>query len=172
LVVTAYTFHIVDLGVELGVSTDYILGLFVPTAAVSVVSGFAMAWLTDQSFVRIKYLLCVMALSSMLCFATLAVGTYPAISWLHIVSLGVSWGCFGSLSSIVYPRFFGRQHLGEISGLFMSTIVVASAIGPFLFSMGAAYLGEYRTGFAFGAVVAGMVAVASLRADNPQRREA
>lgn len=170
LVVTAYAFHIMEIGAELGVSTDYVLGLFVPAAAVSVVSGFVMAWLTDQSFVRIKYLLCVMAVSSMLGFIALAAGTYPTISWLHILGLGISGGCFGSLSSIVYPRFFGRAHLGAISGLFMTVIVLASAVGPFLFSLAAEWLGAYRAGFAFAAVVAGLVAVAALRADNPQRR--
>ncbi len=169
LVVTAYAFHIIEVGAELGVSTDYVLGLFVPSAAVSVVSGFVMAWLTDQSFVRIKYLLCVMAVSSMLGFIALAMGTYPSISWLHILGLGISGGCFGSLSSIVYPRFFGREHLGAISGLFMTVIVLASAIGPFLFSLAAEWLGAYRAGFSFAAVVAGIVAVAALRADNPQR---
>jgi MFS family permease len=142
-----------------------------PSAAVAVCSGFLMAWLTDQSFVRIKYLLCVMALSSMLGFIALAFGDYPSISWLHILGLGISGGCFGSLSSIVYPRFFGRQHLGAISGLFMTVIVVASAVGPFLFSLAASFLGAYRAGFGFAAAVAGLLAVASLRADNPQRRE-
>ena len=101
-----------------------------------------------------------------------AMGTYPAISWLHILGLGISGGCFGSLSSIVYPRFFGRGHLGAISGLFMTVIVLASAIGPFLFSLAADLLGAYRAGFGFAAVAAGIVAVAALRADNPQRREA
>lgn len=43
-------------------------GLFVPAAVVSVVSGFIMAWLTDQSFVRIKYLLYIMALSCLFGF--------------------------------------------------------------------------------------------------------
>jgi MFS family permease len=172
LVVTAYAFHIIEIGGELDVSTDYILGLFMPAAAVAVGSGFLMAWLTDQSFVRIKYLLCAMALSSMLGFLALAFGEYPSISWLHILGLGISGGCFGSLSSIVYPRFFGREHLGAISGLFMTVIVIASAVGPFLFSLAASFLGEYRDGFGFAAVVAGLVAVASLRADNPQRRMA
>ncbi|MGZ0657408.1 MFS transporter [Coraliomargarita sp. W4R53] len=171
LAVTAYAFHVIDVGAELGVSTDYVLGLFVPLAGVAVVSGFAIAWLTDQSFVRIKYLLCVMAVSSMLGFIALAVGDYPSISWLHIIGLGIAGGCFGSLSSIVYPRFFGRQHLGAISGLFMTVIVVSSAVGPFLFSMADAYLGGYRAGFAFAAIAAGVIAVASLRADNPQLRE-
>jgi MFS family permease len=172
LAITAYAFHVIAIGAELGVSTNYILGLFMPSAVVSVVSGFAIAWLTDQPFVRIKYLLCVMALSSMLFFIALAVGDYPAISWLHILGQGVAGGCFGGLSSIVYPRFFGRQHLGAISGLFMTVIVISSAVGPFLFSMAEAYLGAYRAGFAFAAVIAGLIGAASLRADNPQRREA
>jgi MFS family permease len=172
LVVTAYAFHIIEIGSELSVSTDYVLGLFMPSAAVAVCSGFMIAWLTDQSFVRIKYLLCVMALSSMLGFIALAFGTYPSISWLHVLGFGISGGCFGSLSSIVYPRFFGRQHLGAISGLFMTVIVVASAVGPFLFSLAASFFGAYRAGFVYAAAVAGLLALASLRADNPQRRNA
>jgi MFS family permease len=61
--------------------------------------------------------------------------------------------------------------LGEISGLFMTVIMLASAVGPFLFSLAAAWLGSYRSGFGFAAVVAGIVAVAALRADNPQRQK-
>lgn len=171
LVVTAYAFHIIAIGVELGVSTNYILGLFMPAALVSVVSGFIIAWLTDQPFMRIKYLLCMMAVSAMLGYIALAMGEYPAISWLHIIGLGIASGSFGGLSSIVYPRFFGRQHLGAISGLFMTVIVLASAVGPFLFSLAELYLGAYRAGFGIAALVAGMIAVVALRADNPQRRE-
>ncbi|MDQ8193244.1 MFS transporter [Coraliomargarita sp. SDUM461004] len=172
LVITAYAFHIIAIGAELGVSTNYILGLFMPSAVVGVISGFAIAWLTDQAFVRIKYLLCVMAISAMLGYIALAMGAYPSISWLHILGLGVAGGCFGGLSSIVYPRFFGRAHLGAISGLFMTVIVVASAVGPFLFSLAELFLGAYRAGFGFAAIVSGVIAVAALRADNPQRREA
>lgn len=171
LVITAYAFHIIAVGEELGVSTDYILRLFMPAAMVAVASGFGIAWLTDHPFVRIKYLLCVMAASAMLGFIALATGDYPSISWLHILGQGVAGGCFGGLSSIVYPRFFGRQHLGAISGLFMTVIVMASAVGPFLFSLVELYLGAYRAGFAFAAIAAGAIAVAALRADNPQRRE-
>jgi MFS family permease len=170
LTITAYAFHVIAVGKELSVSTDYILGLFIPTAFVSVVAGFLMAWLTDQSFVRIKYLLCIMAVSSALGFSSLAIGAYPSISPLHIIGFGISGGCFGSLSSIVYPRFFGRQHLGAISGLFMTVIVLASAVGPFLLSSAEVYMGSYRSGFAWTAVAAGILAICSLRADNPQRR--
>jgi|GEM_PF-2004380 multisubunit Na+/H+ antiporter MnhB subunit len=53
----------------------------------------------------------------------------------------------------------------------MTTVVVSSAMGPFLFSLAEVYLGGYRADFAFSALAAGAIAFVSLRADNPQRRK-
>ena len=170
LAITGYAFHVLAISAELGVSSNYILGLFIPSAVVSVIFGFVIAWLTDLPTIRIKYLVCVMALSSLLGFGALAGGDYPQVSWLQVLGFGISGGCFGGLSSVVWPRFFGRQHLGAISGLFMTVIVLASAVGPFLLSAAELFIGSYRAGFIFAALLAAVLGVASLRADNPQRR--
>jgi len=170
LVTTAYTFHILDISSELEVSDNFILKLFVPCAMVSVFSGFAISWMTDLSFIRIKYLLCLMGVAGTLSYGCIGYGTYPEMAWLHVLAYGVSGGCFAGLSIIIWPRFFGRQHLGAISGLFMTTVVVASAVGPFFFSMAEAFLGAYRYAFIVSAAVAAVLAVASLWADNPQRK--
>ena len=170
LAITAYAFHVLAISAELGVSSNYILGLFMPIAVVSVISGFVIAWLTDLPTIRIKYLLCLMALSALFGFGALALGDYPRVSWLQVLGFGVGGGCFGGLSSVVWPRFFGRAHLGAISGLFMTVLVLASAVGPFLMSTAELLLGSYRAGFIFVALLAAVFAVAALRADNPQRR--
>ncbi len=170
LTVTAYTFHVLAIAEELGLTADYLLKLFVPTAVVSVLAGFLLSWLTDLSFVRIKYLLMVMALSSAVAYGCVGFGAYPAIGWLHILSYGIAGGCFMSLASIVWPRFFGRAHLGAISGLFLSVNVIASALGPFLFNLGEMLYGAYRYGFIVCSVVAALLAVGALWADNPQRK--
>lgn len=170
MAVTAYAFHVLAISAELGVPSNYILGLFMPIAVVSVISGFAVAWLSDLPTIRIKYLLCVMAVCSLLGFGALAGGEYPQISWLQVLGFGICGGCFGGLSSVVWPRFYGREHLGAISGLFMTVIVLASAVGPFLLSAAELYLGSYRVGFIFVAMLAAVIAIVSLRADNPQRR--
>jgi MFS family permease len=170
LVITAFTFHILAIGHELGVSDDFILKLFIPGAVVAIVSGFAISWATDLSFIRIKYLLSLMGVAGALAYGCVGFGSYPEIAWLHVLGFGVSAGCFSGLSIIIWPRFFGRQHLGAISGLFMTTVVVASAVGPFLFSLAEAFLGGYRYGFMASAVLAAALAVASLWADNPQRK--
>lgn len=169
LVITAYTFHILAIGQELGVTDDFILKLFMPCAVVSILSGFVISWVTDLSFVRIKYLLCVMGLAAALAYGCVGFGAYPETAWLHVLGFGVSSGCFGGLSIIIWPRFFGRRHLGAISGYFMTSVVVASAIGPFLFNMAESLFGNYRIAFVVSAGVATALAVAALWADNPQR---
>jgi MFS family permease len=170
LVITAYSFHILAIGEELGVSDDFILKLFVPGAGVAIISGFFISWITDLSFVRIKYLLSLMGVAGVLAYGCLGFGTYPEVAWLHVLGFGVSAGCFSGLSIIIWPRFFGRQHLGAISGLFMTSVVIGSAVGPFLFSLAEAFLGAYRYAFIASAVVAGLLAVTALWADNPQRK--
>ena len=53
-----------------------------------------------------------------------------------VAGFGTCGGIWGALSNLAYIRFFGRQHLGQISGLSMSLVVFGSAIGPALFSLG------------------------------------
>ncbi len=48
------------------------------------------------------------------------------IAWMlvtAVVSLGISGGCFGTLSTVVLPRFFGRAHLGAIARMQMMAVV-------------------------------------------------
>lgn len=170
LTVTAYTFHVLAIAEELAVETDYLLMLFIPTAVVSVLAGFVLSWLTDLPFVRIKYLLMVMSVANAVAYGCVGFGAYPAFGWLHILSYGISGGCFMSLVSIVWPRFYGRAHLGAISGLFLSVNVIASALGPFLFNLGERLFGAYRYGFIVCCGVSVILAVGALWADNPQRR--
>ena len=56
---------------------------------------------------------------------------------------GVGGGLWGVLSNLSYIRFFGPNHLGEISGFSASLTVFASAIGPAAFSLGFDYFGSY-----------------------------
>ncbi len=54
---------------------------------------------------------------------------------LAVVGLGISGGCFGTLSTVTMLRYFGRLHLGAIAGVEMMTLVMASAVGPSLLAV-------------------------------------
>ncbi len=168
LVATGYAFHILAIGAELGVSTEFILGLFLPMAGVSVASSLILGWLADRT--RLKYLLSLMAAACMVAYAALALGEFPQHAGFLVAGFGVAGGCFGTISSVVWPRFYGRRHVGAVSGLFMTVIVLASAVGPIFFSLAERYFGAYRGGFALATVAGAVLLVGSLRADNPQRR--
>jgi cyanate permease len=63
--------------------------------------------------------------------------------WLLACGFGTGGGLWGLISNLAFIRFFGKLHLGEISGLNTSLTVFASAIGPAMFSLGVDYFGTY-----------------------------
>ena len=142
LVMTAITFHMASLGAEAGLDRTAAYALFIPMAFLSVTSNTIGGWLSDR--IQLKWILGFM----MIMLATGIVGLATLETSLghnlFIFGLGLSGGLFATLTTVPFPRFFGRTHLGAISGLNMSIMVFASALGPFLFSMGHDYLGSYR----------------------------
>eukprot|EP00301_Raphidiophrys_heterophryoidea_P019284 c4244_g1_i1.p1 GENE.c4244_g1_i1~~c4244_g1_i1.p1 ORF type:complete len:280 (-),score=88.76 c4244_g1_i1:483-1199(-) len=64
--------------------------------------------------------------------------------------------------AVVYAQYFGRAHLGAISGLGFSVIVIGSATGPFPLALGRDVLGNYTTPCLLLAVVPLVFAVAVL----------
>ena len=168
LVITAYTFHIVSIGEDSGLSKDLILSLFFPIAGVGLILSFVCGWIADRT--RVKFVLVLLN-------AGLMIGTAGMLQMhtltgriLVILGLGVAGGAFQTALGVVWPRFYGRRHLGAISGFNMSTIVISSAAGPFLFSLSREYLGEYHIAFGFCSLTAACLAASAFFADNPQQK--
>ncbi len=167
---TAYTFHVVSIGASIGMARAEILQLFLLAAVFSVTANLACGWLS--AITRVKYLLVVMN-AMILVFTLGPVVADPVVSKVMIViGMGVSSGLWSNLSGVVFPRFFGRAHLGAITGVFMSIIVYGSALGPYFFSVMEAWLGDYRWAFLISAAIPVVLMIAATRADNPQRQEA
>ena len=81
---------------------------------------------------------------------------------------GLVSGLYNVLMAVTWPRFYGRENLGKITGFVMAIIVFASALGPTLFSLSATKLGSYSYAI-FGLVVIVVVfTIFSFRANNPQ----
>lgn len=148
---TAITFHIVDLGAELGLTDDEIVRIFVPLAFVSVPITLLTGWLLDRA--TPLFIAAAMALAQLV--------MYPAVSFLDtrwgvvlaIVTWGGAQGCFSALTSAAIPKVFGRRHLGAIAGVQMSAMVVASAIGPALFALVQSLTGGYRPALLISMVI-------------------
>ncbi|MBN1511420.1 MAG: MFS transporter [Phycisphaerae bacterium] len=166
LIVTALAFHIASLGEEAGLDRKQAYSVFLPMAAFGVVSNLFAGWLSDR--VRLKWLLAAMLLMQ-------AVGTFGLSEFGHfrgrallVIGYGIGGGLFATIATVTWPRFFGREHLGAISGVNMSVMVFASAIGPVWFSAGQTLSGGYHAIILASLLMPAALVFLSLRAENPQ----
>ncbi|MEO1622148.1 MAG: MFS transporter [Cyanobacteria bacterium J06632_3] len=159
LSVTGITFNIVSIGEEMGVAEVDMVRIFVPIAVVSTAVGYGVGLACDR--IRIQYIFMFMMTFQSIGIAALANLSIPWMIVPTVVGLGISGGCFGTLSSVVLPKFFGRAHLGAISGVQMMAIVIASALGPSWLANSKSLTGSYIGGLyaccLFAPVVIGLM---------------
>ncbi|MDA7602109.1 MFS transporter [Gammaproteobacteria bacterium] len=138
---TAIVFHIISIFEEVGKGKTEAFSYFIPAAIFSTTSNLLASWAADK--IHLKPILIIMLVSFCL-------GSLGFINlqnnwgfWMLAFGFGVGGGLWGVLSNLSYIRFFGPNHLGEISGFSASLTVFASAIGPAAFSLGFDYFGSY-----------------------------
>lgn len=166
LAITGITFHIVDLGAEVGLTKAEAVALFIPMALVSTVMGSLLGLAADR--IRLQFLFMGMMTALGIGIASMANLDVVALRGFAIAGLGSSGGCFGTLSAVALPRLFGRTHLGAISGVQMMSIVFASAVGPSWMAFSKDYLGSYQMGLYSFCIFPPIILLLNLVAPNPQ----
>lgn len=156
LTITGITFHIVDLGASVGLPQKQTVAIFLPIAIVSMLTGYIIGTISDRAKLRMLFI-------GMMIFEAIGIAGMThldsgVLRIFAIVGLGISGGCFGTLSAVSLPRYFGRQHLGAISGVQMMTLVIASAIGPSLLAIFNTIFASYRYGlYLFAGIPLGII---------------
>jgi OFA family oxalate/formate antiporter-like MFS transporter len=168
LIITAMTFHIVSLGKEVGLSRPEAYSVFLPMSFFSIGANFLGGWVSDR--IKLKWLLIVM-------MAAQAIGTTGLMSFgepigrgMLTVGYGVAGGLFGTIVTVTWPRFFGRKHLGAISGLNLCIMMFASAMGPVVFSLAQNVTGSYLAVELLCWFMPLAIIFAGLKAENPQEK--
>lgn len=167
LFVTAITFHIVSIFNEAGYDQTMAISIFLPASFIAVSINFIGGWLSD--YIRLKYLLMVNMLGLVLAsWSLIQLESQEWAYWGLIIGNGIISGIFSVVNTVTWPRFFGTKHLGGISGYAMSWTVIASAVGPHLFSSALKYTGVYTTGIAICMSAACILFIMAIRANNVQ----
>jgi MFS family permease len=84
--------------------------------------------------------------------------------------MGLGGGLVMVLFFSVWPRLFGRRHLGRIQGAAQAMTVVASAVGPLLLAWCVEWTGSYAMMFRILAGVIAAVAAAAVVAPLPPKQ--
>ncbi len=167
LYITAFTFHIISIFELAGYSEEVAIRIFQPGSIIAVVTTLIASSVSDH--IQLKYLLYVKGIGA--CTAILGViflAQWDIAYYMIILGNGVMGGLFSVLVTVTWPRYYGRDHLGAVSGQAMMIMVFASAFGPILFSSSLTYFGTYGVGAWACLAVYGALTLAATKANNPQ----
>ncbi|HKL31506.1 MAG TPA: MFS transporter [Tangfeifania sp.] len=166
LYITGFTFHLVSIFDSVDMDRDKALAVFIPVSFISVGLSFFGGWISDR--IHLKYLLYLVLAGELIALFSLANLNDGIFYYGFILGHGITSGMQNVLMTVTWPRFFGRKHLGSITGFMMSLIVFSSALGPVLFSFSFTKLGSYGYAvFILIALVAGLFILAH-KGNNPQ----
>lgn len=148
-----------------GFGPDVYYRTLIVTALSALVGNFLGGWLAAS--IRLGYLLA----ASQLVLAAGLVALPHIATQVHALMWAIAMGLGGGLVMVlffsVWPRAFGRRHLGRIQGSAQALTVLASAIGPVLLAWCVAVTGSYDSMFRVLAGVVAAVAVSALTVRLP-----
>ena len=157
---TGLTFHIFSIFRDSGLSSTVAASVFIPIAATGAVVQLVGGLLMDRVSVRI-----LLALSLFL--QTIGLIMAPFLSSVQLAyTFGLMMGVRGGLQliigNVVWAKYFGRLHLGSITGVAATISVGSSALGPMPFGIARDLMGSYTTILIGIAILPLLLALATL----------
>jgi MFS family permease len=147
-----------------GFSAQTYYQTLVVTAMTALAGNFLGGWLATR--VQLARLMAI----SLFVLAAGLVALPHVSTQRHVMIWATAMGLGGGLVMVlfftVWPRVFGRRHLGRIQGAAQALTVLASALGPLLLAWCVEWTGSYAMMFRTLAVVIAAVACAALVAPS------
>jgi len=165
LAMTAFTFHVVSIFVESGLSRSQAVNIFLPASLVAVISQFIGSWISD--YIPLRFIALVQSIGALLIGTGVLLLSSSAGPVIVVLGLGFTQGMMGITSNITWPRFFGLRNLGAISGYAMAWTVAGSAVGPYFFSVSLDLFGSYSLAALITLISGGILAFGALFVHRP-----
>ena len=167
-IMTAIAFHMTSIGGEFGLDRDQSFAVFRIIAVASAFVVFAGGWISD--YIRLKWILLTMIFGQMVMALGLLDFADNFGQYSFIAGYSLSAGLFGVMVTVVWPRYFGRLHLGSITGLTSSILVFASSIAPIAFSQLLDITHSHRTATVISIIIPALCIIPALLVQNPQSK--
>ena len=152
---------------ERGFGADVYYQTLVVTAMTALAGNFGGGWLAAR--VPLPKLLAVSLFVLAAGLAALPHVTTTVQVMMWATAMGLGGGLVMVLFFSVWPRVYGRAHLGRIQGIAQAMTVLASAVGPLLLASCVELTGSYAAMFDILAGVIGLTALTALVTPLPKR---
>lgn len=165
---TGLFFHIVRIFEDNGLNATIAAAVFVPVGLTQAVVILSSGILVDR--VPARFLLAVALVVQALSLAMTGLMRSVVLALTYGVLLGITGGLMRMVGSVVWASYFGRRHLGSITGVTSVMLIGVSALGPVPLGIARDMSGSYNTLLNVMAVLSLGLAGASLFANRPRRR--
>lgn len=150
---------------EQGFGPDIYYQSLVVTAMTALAGNFLGGWLAAS--VPLGRLLAVSLFVLAAGVAALPSVTTLAHVWAWAAAMGLGGGLVMVLFFSVWPRVYGRRHLGRIQGSAQALTVLASAVGPLLLAWCVTATGSYTAMFEVLAVAIALIGLGAAVVPTP-----
>ena len=151
---------------ERGFSADIYYQTLVVTAITALIGNFGGGWLATRMSLTNLLAISLFVLSLGLAALPHVTTIGQVMAWA--TAMGLGGGLVMVLFFSVWPRVYGRAHLGRIQGAAQAMTVLASAIGPVLLAACIEWTGSYAGMFNILAGVIGIAAFSAMMTPLPQ----
>jgi MFS family permease len=167
MVGTGLFFHLVRIFADNGLNATIAAAVFVPIGLTQALVIMCSGILVDRVPVRI-----LLALALVVQAASLGVTHFMrsvALALAYGILLGITGGLLRIVGSVGWANYFGRRHLGGITGIASVMVVGGSALGPVPLGIARDVLGSYQLPLTMMSILSLVLAAASLSAKRPTR---
>jgi len=164
--ITGLTFHVVSIFASEGYPKSDAISIFLPGSVIAVTISTIFNFLSD--YIKLKWYLYLMILGGITASIGFLFLDTPFGIPLLIAGFGTMGGFFAVLNAIVWPRFYGRNNLGAITGKVMGFLILGSALAPPIFSLFFSTFGSYELLGYLGLAFLLFLVAGSVKANNPQ----
>ncbi|MDX1521084.1 MAG: MFS transporter, partial [Anaerolineae bacterium] len=164
---TGLFFHMVSIFDDNGLSTTVAASAFLPIAITSGLVNLSGGILIDRIPPRFLLAGALFSQTGALILAQHLTGVTSA--FIYGIILGTSMGLIGTVNGVVWAKYFGRQHLGSITGMTTSILIIGAAIGPLPLGFARDLLGSYNLALTVGAILPLVLGLVNLFFDQPRK---
>ena len=164
---TGLQFHMVSIFEDSGLSAEYAANAFmfvaITIAIVRIISGV----LVDRIAARfLLFAALIGQTTSLLMAPRLGIST----AWVYGIVLGATNSLQMTVSTVIWAKYFGRQHLGAITGVASMIGVAGSSLGPMPMGIARDLFGSYTLALTALAVLPFSLGIVVLFSKEPRRR--
>ena len=164
---TGLMFHMVSIFTDNQMSASAAATVYIPIALTTAVVTLGSGILVDRMPVRYLLMGALLLMAAALWMAPNLASVEIAL--VYGIVLGSLSGLQRTVSTVVYASYFGRLHLGAISGISSTILVAGSALGPLPMALARDLLGAYNQALYLLSIIPLLLALVSLFMQRPRK---